>query len=103
MKESFSSSMSRGAPPTDGMLPTPAPDSDRPDTSAVETNPPEPLSSRNTTLLPETTVGSPPPPPLPARPPVQDPLIGPTNGLEEPPPLPIQTPAVRVGPELGRP
>src|SRR6478752_307192 len=103
MNESFSSSISKGAPPTSGRLPTPAPDREMPVTSRVLTKPPDELSSRKTTPLPDTTVGSPPPPPLPARPPVHDPLIGPTKALKAPPPLPIQTPAVRFGHELGRP
>src|SRR6478672_1094286 len=103
MNESFSSSISSGAPPTSGRLPTPAPEREIPETSRVVTKPPAEFSRRNTTPLPETTVGSPPPPPLPARPPVHEPLIGPTKALKAPPPLPIQTPAVRFGHELGRP
>src|SRR4029077_17315970 len=101
MKELFSSSISSGAPATAVRLPTPAPESDSPVTSLVETNPPD--SRRNTTPLPLTTVASPPPPPVPATPPTQEPDTGPWYGPNPPPPCPIQTPAVSVGQDAGRP
>src|SRR5579859_2193107 len=101
MKELFSSSIRSGAPDTAARLPTPAPEIDRPVTSLVETNPPD--SRRKTTPLALTTVASPPPPPLPATPPTQDPATGPWYALKPPPPCPIQTPAVRLGQDVGRP
>src|SRR6266850_3412215 len=103
MNELFSSSMSSGAPPTELKLPTPGPEKVTPVTSWVVTKPPDELSSTKDTPLPETIVGSPPPPPLPARPPVHDPGIGPAKALKAPFPWPIHTPAVRFGQELARP
>src|SRR5207245_10570606 len=102
MNELFSSSSSSGDPLTAARAPTPAPDSVRPVTSFVETNPPD--SSRKTAPLAVITVASPPPPLLPPPTlPRQVPEVGGTYAPQLPPPCPIHPPAVRHRPEVAEP